>query len=268
MTSSVGRMKIGEVHTLLRQEYPDIELSKIRYYEDKGLVQPTRSRKGYRLYSERDVECLREAIRLAQEEFVPLRVVRQRLMEKGLLSDGPSPATRQVARDASTNAVSIVAPITPIGIASQRPNLTMVENEPVEPLPDVDPDVIPQSFTTQEFLRAVKLNDQSINHLISLGLLTPTAETGETQFSRLDYRVAQCAAPLVARGVDPRLLGSIRRVVEREVGVIEDLTEPLRSPASRLSAEQARRIVGAVTDEVEALRAILLERAVGEHLVQ
>jgi len=56
-------MRIGEVHAQLRKHFPDIELSKIRYYEDKGLVQPSRSRKGYRLYSERDVECLREAIR-------------------------------------------------------------------------------------------------------------------------------------------------------------------------------------------------------------
>ena len=51
-------MRIGEVHAQLRKIFPDVELSKIRYYEDKGLVQPSRSRKGYRLYSERDVECL------------------------------------------------------------------------------------------------------------------------------------------------------------------------------------------------------------------
>ena len=85
-----GNMRIGEVHAILRRDVPDIELSKIRYYEDKGLVQPTRSRKGYRLYSQRDVDCLREAIRLAHEEFVPLRVVRLRLIEQGLLDDTPA----------------------------------------------------------------------------------------------------------------------------------------------------------------------------------
>ena len=78
-----------------------MELSKIRYYEDKGLVQPSRSRKGYRLYSERDVECLREAIRLAQEEFVPLRVVRLRLIEQGLLNRRAGPSSpRHAAREA------------------------------------------------------------------------------------------------------------------------------------------------------------------------
>src|SRR5450759_3812092 len=101
MSVSVGKMRIGEVHTLLRKDFPEIELSKIRYYEDKGLVQPSRSRKGYRLYSERDLACLREAIRLANEEFVPLRVVRLRLIEQGLLNDTPvTPSTRQAAREA------------------------------------------------------------------------------------------------------------------------------------------------------------------------
>ena len=101
MSGNQGIMRIGEVHAELRKYFPDIELSKIRYYEDKGLVQPSRSRKGYRLYSERDVECLREAIRLAQEEFVPLRVVRLRLIEQGLLKDVPVPSNpRHAAREA------------------------------------------------------------------------------------------------------------------------------------------------------------------------
>jgi DNA-binding transcriptional MerR regulator len=109
--SNQGVMRIGEVHAQLRQDFPDIELSKIRYYEDKGLVQPSRSRKGYRLYSERDVDCLREAIRLAQEEFVPLRVVRLRLIEQGLLKDLPVPSSpRHAAREATANVVSIPAP--------------------------------------------------------------------------------------------------------------------------------------------------------------
>ncbi len=111
MNGNQGIMRIGEVHAQLRKYFPDIELSKIRYYEDKGLVQPSRSRKGYRLYSERDVECLREAIRLAQEEFVPLRVVRLRLIEQGLLKDVPVPSSpRHAAREAVTNVVSIPAP--------------------------------------------------------------------------------------------------------------------------------------------------------------
>ncbi|MDE3065269.1 MAG: hypothetical protein KGJ36_06335, partial [Acidobacteriota bacterium] len=68
------------------------------------------------------------------------------------------------------------------------------------------------------------------------------------------------------RGVDARFLGSLRRVVEREVGVIEDLTEPLRSASRRLSRDQAQREMQAVAAEVEALRALLLERALSSYL--
>src|SRR5665213_1297595 len=100
MSGNQGIMRIGEVHAQLRKYFPDIELSKIRYYEDKGLVQPSRSRTGYRLYSDRDVECLREAIRLAQEEFVPLRVPRLRMTEQALLSPPTvTPSTRQMPRE-------------------------------------------------------------------------------------------------------------------------------------------------------------------------
>src|ERR1700733_1208377 len=127
MKATPGVMRIGEVHAELRKVFPTVELSKIRYYEDKGLVQPSRSRKGYRLYSERDVECLREAIRLAQEEFVPLRVVRLRLIEQGLLvPPNVTSATRQIAREAAPSVVSVPAP------PSARPALSVVSDESTE----------------------------------------------------------------------------------------------------------------------------------------
>src|SRR6202167_5889171 len=129
MSVNQGVMRIGEVHAELRKVFPNVELSKIRYYEDKGLVQPSRSRKGYRLYSERDVRCLREAIRLAQEEFVPLRVVRLRLIEQGLLlMPNVTPSARQVAREASQTIVSAPAP-TPM----PRPVLSVVSSSESEP---------------------------------------------------------------------------------------------------------------------------------------
>jgi len=125
MSLNVGKLRIGEVHTLLRKDFPDIELSKIRYYEDKGLVMPSRSAKGYRLYSERDVACLHEAIRLAHEEFVPLRVVRLRLIEQGLLNDdGATSTARHAARETMTNVISISAPPSVVGTA--RPSLSVL----------------------------------------------------------------------------------------------------------------------------------------------
>jgi DNA-binding transcriptional MerR regulator len=263
MTATGGRMRIGEVHALLRQDYPDIELSKIRYYEDKGLVQPSRSRKGYRLYSERDVECLREAIRLAQEEFMPLRVVRVRLVEQGLLNDATaSPATRQVAREHARVVVNAAVP-TPDATPS-RPTLTMV-SDTVDEASD-SPDDPEQLYSAQEFLIASGLDASAFNQLVGLGLVRPVNASGGSVFTGWDLRVARAAGPVLARGADARFLGSLRRIVERELGVVEDLTEPVRLPGNRLSAEQRNGVVTAVADEVEGLRRVLFERTVREYL--
>ena len=65
--------KIGAVCARLQPEYPDISISKIRYLEDKGLLTPKRTRGGYRLFSEEDVERLETILRLQRDEFLPLR---------------------------------------------------------------------------------------------------------------------------------------------------------------------------------------------------
>jgi DNA-binding transcriptional MerR regulator len=67
---------IGAVCELLRGEFPDISISKIRYLEDQGLLRPRRTRGGYRLFSEGDVERLETILRLQRDEFLPLRVIK------------------------------------------------------------------------------------------------------------------------------------------------------------------------------------------------
>jgi DNA-binding transcriptional MerR regulator len=72
-------LTIGAVCNRLRDEFPDISISKIRYLEDQGLLAPRRTQGGYRLYSEDDVERLETILRLQRDEFLPLRVIRQEL---------------------------------------------------------------------------------------------------------------------------------------------------------------------------------------------
>jgi DNA-binding transcriptional MerR regulator len=263
MSVNQGVLRIGEVHAQLRQDFPDVELSKIRYYEDKGLVQPSRSRKGYRLYSERDVRCLREAIRLAQEEFVPLRVVRLRLIEQGLLlMPNVAPNTRQVAREASQNVVSAPAPA-----PAPRPVLSVVSD--VESVSD-DRSVAPikEYFSTGELLATTGLLPVEFNAIQALGLVTPVTFEGETMYSALDVRIAAHARALLTRGVDARLLGSLRRIAEREIGVVDDLTFPLRQAGGDVSREEVLALTTDVAREVAALRTVLLERELGAYLRQ
>jgi DNA-binding transcriptional MerR regulator len=70
---------IGSVCRRLQSEFSDISISKIRYLEDQGLLAPKRTRGGYRLFSEEDVERLETILRLQRDEFLPLRVIRQEL---------------------------------------------------------------------------------------------------------------------------------------------------------------------------------------------
>jgi len=72
-------LTIGTVCGMLKDDFPDISISKIRYLEDQRLLAPRRTQGGYRLFSEEDVERLETILRLQRDEFLPLRVIRQEL---------------------------------------------------------------------------------------------------------------------------------------------------------------------------------------------
>ena len=76
-------LRIGEVVRRLRDEFPDISISKIRYLEDEGLLTPRRTQGGYRLFSVEDVGRLETILRLQRDEFLPLRVIREELDAPG-----------------------------------------------------------------------------------------------------------------------------------------------------------------------------------------
>src|SRR3954463_4228815 len=77
--ASARRLTIGAVCAILKRDYPDISISKIRYLEDQKLLAPRRTRGGYRLYSDDDVERLQTILKLQRDEFLPLRVIREEL---------------------------------------------------------------------------------------------------------------------------------------------------------------------------------------------
>ena len=80
VTASKSRLlTIGTLCGMLKDEFPDISISKIRYLEDQGLLAPRRTQGGYRLFSEEDVDRLETILRLQRDEFLPLRVIRQEL---------------------------------------------------------------------------------------------------------------------------------------------------------------------------------------------
>ncbi len=89
-------LTIGAVCERLRSEFPDVSISKIRYLEDQGLLQPRRTRGGYRLFSESDVERLATILRLQRDEFLPLKVIRDALETR---TPGQAKRRRPTLRD-------------------------------------------------------------------------------------------------------------------------------------------------------------------------
>jgi DNA-binding transcriptional MerR regulator len=84
-----GQFGIGEVLAQLRPEFPDISSSKIRFLEAEGLIEPERTRSGYRKFGAADIQRLRQILTLQRDAYLPLRVIRERLAQ-------PEPATRRV----------------------------------------------------------------------------------------------------------------------------------------------------------------------------
>jgi DNA-binding transcriptional MerR regulator len=87
MTAGRTYLSIGDVLTLLRQEFPDVTISKIRFLESQGLVNPERTPSGYRKFYDHDVERLRWVLRQQREHFLPLKVIKGRLEDETQTSD-------------------------------------------------------------------------------------------------------------------------------------------------------------------------------------
>ncbi len=106
-------LSIGDVLTLLREEFPDVTISKIRFLESQGLVNPERSPSGYRKFFEHDVERLRWVLRQQREHFLPLKVIRDRLAGGDLDDDEGAelPNGKSARRPAHAAAVAGVASV-------------------------------------------------------------------------------------------------------------------------------------------------------------
>jgi len=103
-------LSIGDVLTLLREEFPDVTISKIRFLESQGLVNPERSPSGYRKFFDHDVERLRWVLRQQREHFLPLKVIRDRLADGDLGDDaGTVRPNGKVAEPVHAAAVAGVA---------------------------------------------------------------------------------------------------------------------------------------------------------------
>ncbi|ONH58320.1 MerR family transcriptional regulator [Frankia sp. CcI49] len=220
-------LNIGEVLDRLRAEYPDITLSKIRYLESEGLVEPARTSSNYRKYSLDDVLRLRHVLHAQRERYLPLRVIKEELaaLDRGDTAL-PRPGPRAV-------------PDRPVGHGLDA----LIGAERVR-------------LSRRELLAASGLDDDVLAELESNGLVGPIAGGGYYDSDAL--LVARTVALLASHGVQVRHLRAARAAADREAGLIEAAVAPLRSGRLGESDGRAAQTVDELATLLVRMHAALL----------
>lgn len=216
-------MSIGEVLAHLRVEFPDTTISKLRFLEAEGLVEPQRTPAGYRKYSWDDVSRLRFVLTAQRDQYLPLRVIRDQLAELDREAEGG--VTRQRP--------ALVA----VGPAGEVPGRAAGDRAQAEPA-DV-------RLSRTELVARSRIEDSTLGELERLGVII-SSPPGWYDADALI--IAQAVAGLAAYGLEPRHLRGYRTAADREVGLFAQLITPLMrqtDPAARArAAETARELVG------------------------
>ena len=231
-------MSIGEVLAILKPEFSDITVSKIRFLEGAGLVQPDRSASGYRKFSEDDVARLRFVLRAQRDQYLPLRVIRQRLADLeavgGLYAKGGPPSPGEQPPEPLT-------PERPLGSGRQQPREAAAADQasPGGPLGTPQSDA---QFTRDELCRAAGATVEQLGELESFGLVSPrgTGERG-TWYNGDDLVLLRLARDLSDYGLEARHLRMYKIFAEREAALFEQVVAPLvrqRNPEARGRARE------------------------------
>ncbi|MCG5433187.1 MerR family transcriptional regulator [Mycobacterium sp. MYCO198283] len=208
-SSALPGMSIGAVLDLLRPDFPDVTISKIRFLEAEGLVTPQRSPSGYRRFTAADCARLRYILTAQRDHYLPLKVIKAQLDAQ---PDGELPAAAFPAPRLAVAGQD--------GPATAAPAQVRLSRE----------DVLARSGVGEELLTA----------LVKAGVIT-TGPGGF--FDEHAVVVAQCAAALGDHGVEPRHLRAFRSAADRQSDLIAQIVGPVeKAGAHDRAAELAREI--------------------------
>ena len=213
-------LTIGEVINLLREEFPDVSVSKVRFLESQGLLSPGRSEGGYRLFDDDDISRIRFILRQQRDHFLPLKVIKSKLT---LWERGEERATAPVA----------------------SASLPLIDDDQSEPT------------TEAELLRVSGLDRSQLASLREHGLIAPLAGDADL-YPASAIEVATEARHLFAHGLESRHLRAIRHAAEREADVLAQLTAALLRIRTSEAREQARNILAGAGDAMVSIHRALL----------
>lgn len=288
-------LSIGEVLGMLLEEFPDVSISKIRFLESQGLIDPERTPSGYRKFYDADVDRLRVILREQRQNFLPLRVIRDRLQSgqiddsggftppRGLRNvvvlDGGFDETGELVVAAGTvvptahhPAAQVQARPSPSPLPPARPQPAVaraVEHAPANghaQSPAATATASRDTYLANELCDLAGITGAQLADLRSYGIVVGTGSGANAWFSTSDVAVAKAAAGFLARGIEARHLRPWRQAAEREAALFEQMVLPLvrqRNPQSRHQAAVSLRELSSLGGE---LRAAILAAALRHHL--
>lgn len=218
-------MSIGEVLAQLRVDFPDTTLSKLRFLEAEGLVEPQRTAAGYRKYSWDDVARLRFVLTAQRDQYLPLRVIREQLAEWDA-AGGPSGRSRP----------TLVA----VGPGGEVPGREAEAESPEVRLDRVD------------LVARSGVEESTLAELERLGVVVSDPPGWYDEDALI---IARAVAGLAAYGLEPRHLRGYRTAADREVGLFAQLVAPLArqsDPAARARAAETARELVALSQQLHA----------------
>lgn len=199
------QQSIGEVITALRDEFPELSVSKIRFLEGQGLIEPARSASGYRLFSKDDVQRIAFILREQRDNYLPLKVIKSRLASWDRGDDAPD--------------VTASGPPPESYFASSG-----------------------LSMTSDELAKAAGLSPRHLKELVDHGVLIPMElPDGKQVYKDDDLAIARAARRMIRQGLESRHLRTIRLAADREVELLSQLVAPMlrhRNPDNRRRAAE------------------------------
>ena len=196
-------MSIGEVLVTLKSEYPDVTISKIRFLEGEGLIDPERTSSGYRKFHDEDVDLLRTILKMQRDEYLPLKVIKERL------SQNEEEAPVRAAVDGAGE--DLATP--PTGL----------------------------HMSVEELSAATGVERSRIRELESFGILCSHGLNGDRYYDGDDFVVLSIVKDFFKYGIEPRHLSMYRHFAEREATFFESIVLPTlrqKNPDARKAAAE------------------------------
>jgi DNA-binding transcriptional MerR regulator len=236
-------LSIGEVLTLLKDEFPDVTISKIRFLESQGLLDPERTPSGYRKFYDNDVARLRWILRQQREHFLPLKVIKGRLVGEPEGEGEGGDAEEQPATG------RVVAP-------------PVLSNDP-------DPLAPPRSgtsLTVQELASSCGLEADDLKELERYGLIVSRTVGGTAYYDDDALTAAHVAAGFMKFGVEARHLRMYKTAAEREAGFFEQVVMPMLKQRNPDARRQAGETLAELARLGQRLRSAMLRNALRDYL--